>query len=413
MLNAAFGRPAPSAERPSQQGTTELSLPLESGLHRPSLEKSRTFPPSRMKRGAQPGEQPGSHVCPPHLCPPYGSKSVIGRRAKMEDACVAVPYLFEVPLCSLSDEVLPPRIALQLRSSATSSSAERSAATAAQLSSGVSNPLSTSSDAEPGPATAAARYAAELVLRIPGGAVETEMLHFFGVFDGHGGADAAIHCAKTLHERVREVLTALTSPPSNAAPTASGGDASASGTAQPPLPPAVSSHPLVRPHTPADHFRGAPAELHSASSGSDFLDATEIEEGSSGGLDDADAAAAAAAVSSAGHGAACTTETMEAALTKAFHLTDEEFGSMGGYEHLALVGTTAVVVLVGSRMLYLANCGDSRAVLCRGGRVVPLSVDHKPERPDETARVRASSSASSFSSSPAAGGFSSVTSFHR
>ena len=35
---------------------------------------------------------------------------------------------------------------------------------------------------------------------------------------------------------------------------------------------------------------------------------------------------------------------------------------MGGYEHLALVGTTAVVALVSSRMIYVANCGDSRAV---------------------------------------------------
>ena len=63
---------------------------------------------------------------------------------------------------------------------------------------------------------------------------------------------------------------------------------------------------------------------------------------------------------------------------------DEEFGTMGGYEHLALVGTTAVVALVGSRMLYVANCGDSRAVLCRAGGALPLTDDHKAAREDET-----------------------------
>lgn len=59
---------------------------------------------------------------------------------------------------------------------------------------------------------------------------------------------------------------------------------------------------------------------------------------------------------------------------------------MGGYEHLALVGTTAVVALVGARMIYVANCGDSRAVLCRGGGALPLTDDHKAAREDETVR---------------------------
>lgn len=67
---------------------------------------------------------------------------------------------------------------------------------------------------------------------------------------------------------------------------------------------------------------------------------------------------------------------------------DEEFGNMGGYEHLALVGTTAVVALIGSRMIYVANCGDSRAVLCRSGGALPLTDDHKAAREDETVRGR-------------------------
>lgn len=42
-----------------------------------------------------------------------------------------------------------------------------------------------------------------------------------------------------------------------------------------------------------------------------------------------------------------------------------------------MVGSTAVVAVVGKEELVVANCGDSRAVLSRGGGVVPLSVDHK------------------------------------
>lgn len=38
-------------------------------------------------------------------------------------------------------------------------------------------------------------------------------------------------------------------------------------------------------------------------------------------------------------------------------------------------------------MLYCANVGDSKAVLCRSGKAVELSYDHKPTRPDEKARI--------------------------
>ncbi|KAF8716152.1 hypothetical protein HU200_026428 [Digitaria exilis] len=53
------------------------------------------------------------------------------------------------------------------------------------------------------------------------------------------------------------------------------------------------------------------------------------------------------------------------------------------------VGSTAVVAVVGQLRIFVANCGDSRAVLCRGGVAVPLSTDHKPDRPDELQRVEA------------------------
>ncbi|KZV58207.1 putative protein phosphatase 2C 6 [Dorcoceras hygrometricum] len=53
------------------------------------------------------------------------------------------------------------------------------------------------------------------------------------------------------------------------------------------------------------------------------------------------------------------------------------------------VGSTAVVAVVCSTHIIVANCGDSRAVLCRGKASMPLSVDHKPNREDECARIEA------------------------
>lgn len=41
------------------------------------------------------------------------------------------------------------------------------------------------------------------------------------------------------------------------------------------------------------------------------------------------------------------------------------------------VGSTAVVAIICPTYIIVANCGDSRAVLCRGKEPVVLSVDHK------------------------------------
>ena len=50
-------------------------------------------------------------------------------------------------------------------------------------------------------------------------------------------------------------------------------------------------------------------------------------------------------------------------------------------------GCTAVTVLVTPTEFYVANAGDSRAVLCRNGIAVPLSEDHKPNDPRESERI--------------------------
>lgn len=56
-------------------------------------------------------------------------------------------------------------------------------------------------------------------------------------------------------------------------------------------------------------------------------------------------------------------------------------------EHRVTAGCTAVVALRVGRTLYVANAGDSRGVLCRGGEAYPLSEDHKPQSEIEMKRI--------------------------
>lgn len=50
-------------------------------------------------------------------------------------------------------------------------------------------------------------------------------------------------------------------------------------------------------------------------------------------------------------------------------------------------GTTAITAYLQADLLIVANIGDSRAVVCRSGRAVDASIDHKPGRKEERARI--------------------------
>jgi protein phosphatase 2C family protein 2/3 len=59
--------------------------------------------------------------------------------------------------------------------------------------------------------------------------------------------------------------------------------------------------------------------------------------------------------------------------------------------HLAddSAGTTALAALIWGSALYIANVGDSRAVLSRRGKAVQLTRDHKAVEPAERRRIEA------------------------
>ncbi|CAH0406425.1 unnamed protein product [Chilo suppressalis] len=50
-------------------------------------------------------------------------------------------------------------------------------------------------------------------------------------------------------------------------------------------------------------------------------------------------------------------------------------------------GCTAVVALLKGNELFVANAGDSRCIICREGKAIDMSVDHKPEDTPELERI--------------------------
>ncbi|KAJ4824386.1 Protein phosphatase 2C 37 [Turnera subulata] len=95
-------------------------------------------------------------------------------------------------------------------------------------------------------------------------------------------------------------------------------------------------------------------------------------------------------------------EHWKEALGRSFLRMDTEVGKWGEEDKRSIdcrcelqtpqcdaVGSTAVVAIVTPDKTVVSNCGDSRAVLCRNGVAVPLSSDHKPDRPDELVRIEA------------------------
>ena len=79
---------------------------------------------------------------------------------------------------------------------------------------------------------------------------------------------------------------------------------------------------------------------------------------------------------------------VERCLGNAFETIDAEICEQTQSGRLA-GGCTANVALLLDQHLYIANLGDTRAVLSRGGFAHEMSQDHKPDLPSERARIEA------------------------
>lgn len=75
----------------------------------------------------------------------------------------------------------------------------------------------------------------------------------------------------------------------------------------------------------------------------------------------------------------------ESTFSSSFERADDE--AMTKADAQDMVGSTAVVVVLSSCQIITSNCGDSRAVLCRGAETIPLTIDQKPDRADELVRI--------------------------
>lgn len=77
-------------------------------------------------------------------------------------------------------------------------------------------------------------------------------------------------------------------------------------------------------------------------------------------------------------------------ITSAFLQTDNAFAKACLLDAGLASGTTALTALVLGRSLVVANAGDCRAVLCRRGKAIEMSRDHKPHCSREKKRIEAS-----------------------
>mmetsp|Transcript_43988 Transcript_43988/g.99390 ORF Transcript_43988/g.99390 Transcript_43988/m.99390 type:complete len:647 (+) Transcript_43988:87-2027(+) len=91
-------------------------------------------------------------------------------------------------------------------------------------------------------------------------------------------------------------------------------------------------------------------------------------------------------------------QDMHDSLVQGFRETDRQFLNMAqALEDInGGSGCAAVVACVVGSWIWCANVGDSRALLCREGKAVQLSLDHKPDREDEAERIKAAGGFVSF-----------------
>uniref|UniRef100_A0A7S0R8D2 protein-serine/threonine phosphatase n=1 Tax=Chlamydomonas leiostraca TaxID=1034604 RepID=A0A7S0R8D2_9CHLO len=426
----------PNTQQSISSDDTPAATPNNSSPHnapRGSDEKSdKLVPPT----GA------GDGAVGPTGEPVFAGKSIIGHRFTMEDQWCAVAHLLSIPrswVSGFSEQLPPPP----------------------------QQDPSASGAASPAPQALASKPHS-----IDGASPEERVsLHFFAVYDGHGGADVAKHCSKKLHEHLKAIVAeAEAAPPpapqsatehlkSSASAQAAGSEEAAAGTAlecstasestpaaqseeqaraSPPpaseaaaaaaaagaaaaassqgLPerssPQGAGDPAPDPsHDPAQAAAAAAAGGAAAPSPS-TCSASTAHTGTSGSATNVSSSTGTAAqaaltpasattptanstVSTPFNGAtanmgaalaALPVQSLEASLIKAFLQVDAELGA----ERLAHeMGTTAVVAMLSAQHLWVANCGDSRAVLCREGGAIAMSSDHKATRNDEVVRVEA------------------------
>lgn len=272
--------------------------------HQPPPKSSQTAAGREVKQQ----QSSSAHDSSDQGYPPHGARSEAGKRSTQEDRFSACPNLCQVWLPGPDDapgDSLPERLRFQAR----------------LLESGADGPQ---------------RPAAGLT-EVDGALVQS--LHMFGVFDGHAGDEVSRYCSKRLHHNLRSALVDELCPTCPQLPRGDDNDDIRS---------TISTSSL---YSHMSHQQSPPrSPLTRSPAGSELMlpsdDSNWMSRSGPAALSSLDLAASGTSLHS----------LIDTALLRAFLMTDHEL-SMSS-TNVALVGSTAVVALVGNSHIWLANCGE-------------------------------------------------------
>ncbi len=290
-----------------------------------------------------------------------GFASDRGKRQSMEDDEVIVDDLLEMDEAESAtwaglDSVLRSSLPEQLASSASSNSGTNGAS-GAEHKSGASASISSSS------ATSSSSNSSSSPALVD---ASGERFGYFGLYDGHGGRETVDFVVRMLHLNLRHVIAEKRRPKSRV------NAASAS--------PILSGMKALSQAANGNAAKEGVAELPKLENDTDASSSSSSSSSSS----------ASASASTMASSVSVVDADIVGAIERAYLRTDGQLRRGG----ILRSGTTSVSCIVrtrpcGRKTLYVANVGDSRAVLSLSGApAVRLTVDHKASLPEEASRIK-------------------------
>lgn len=214
-------------------------------------------------------------------------------------------------------------------------------------------------------------------------------ISIFGVFDGHGGREVAHFVREHLPDEVRRQLRRVREEEGPVPPNRAFGEALKQG-----------FHSMDDMLRSPDHERELLSLKQGAGRGSSAAGSGSSGDGDEDGEPDAQKPKVVNALQSSinsdlaqarDKGALSKDEAQNVMMKIALLKRLENHGAVENPDAGAAdnVGCTAVCILLSETEVVCANAGDSRAILCRSGKPVELSHDHKPNDSIERRRIEA------------------------